>query len=213
VTEGSLPGRREKGSGAPSSEADLVRRCADGEAAAWEEFVDRFGPLLVALARRMLRRRSGRAGDTDVDEVVGEVFLALLRRDRLLLKRYDPTYRVSTYLGVICRTEVTRQLRRSARGGVGLEEPGSVPARGGPASSPLEALGESELVEAAARIRAALATLDERDRLLLSLRYLEGLDYRAIAAALDLKADSVGQLLHRAKERLARRVPDLEAYL
>jgi RNA polymerase sigma factor (sigma-70 family) len=141
------------------------------------------------------------------------VFLALVRRDRLLLRRYDPAFRVSTYLGVICRTEVARHARRASRGGVGLEEPGSVPAAAGAASSPLEALGEAERGEAAARIRGALATLDERDRLLLSLRYLEGLDYRAIGAALGLKADSVGQLLHRAKERLARRVPDLEAYL
>jgi RNA polymerase sigma factor (sigma-70 family) len=51
--------------------------------------------------------------------------------------------------------------------------------------------------------------MPERDRLLLTLRYLEDMDYRTIAAAVGLSTDSVGQLLHRAKRRLARVVPAL----
>ena len=85
-------------------EADLVARCANGDRAAWEAFVDGYGPLIAALVRRMLHRRTGRARDADVDEIGAEVFLALVRRDRILLKRYDPRYRLSTYLGVICRS-------------------------------------------------------------------------------------------------------------
>jgi RNA polymerase sigma-70 factor (ECF subfamily) len=196
----------------PRPEAELVAACAAGNRAAWREFVARFGPLLTALARRMLARRTGRARDTDVDEVVADVFLALLRRDRILLKRYDPQYRVSTYLGVICRTEVLRLLRRGNRLPHDLENADRIPDRPG-APRPAEALLEDERRAAIESLRAGLAQLEERDRLLLTLRYLDGLDYRAIGAVLDVNPESVGQFLHRAKQRLARRVPHLERYL
>jgi hypothetical protein len=99
----------------PESEASLVAACAAGDADAWARFVPRFGPLVAALARRMLARRRGVASDADVDEVTGGVFLALVAHDRKLLHRYRPEFRLSTYLGVICRTEVGRLLRRAGR--------------------------------------------------------------------------------------------------
>ena len=194
------------------SEAELVARCAAGDRAAWEVFVDRYGPLLQALARRMLARRTGRARDADVEEVVGEVFLALVRRDRILLKRYDPQYRVSTYLGVICRTEVLRQLRRGNRLPHELEEAGHIPERAG-TLGPVRALDDRERTEAIESLRDALRQLPERDRALLTLKYLDGLDYRAIGAALDLHPESVGQFLHRAKQKLAQLVPHLQRWL
>jgi RNA polymerase sigma-70 factor (ECF subfamily) len=196
----------------PRPEADLVAACARGERAAWEEFVDRFGPLLVALARRMLARRTGSAQDPDVDEVVAEVFLALLRRDRILLKRYDERFRVSTYLGVICRTEVLRHLRRGNRRPASLADAGHVRDRSG-APGAAGTLQAEERETALAALREALQELSDRDRLLLTMRYLDGHDYRTIGAALGVSAESVGQLLHRAKTRLARRVPHLERYL
>jgi RNA polymerase sigma factor (sigma-70 family) len=192
----------------PEAEAELARRCAAGERAAWERFVDAYGGLLQGLVRRMLSRRTGRAQDPDVEEVSAEVFLALLRRDRLLLRRYDPTWRLSTYLGVIARTEVVRHLRRRGRGGPSapVDAAAQVPA---PAVDPAQALLDEERAAAIASLRAALDELAERDRLLLTLRYLDGRDYRAIARAVGTSPESVGQLLTRAKARLAKRLPHL----
>ena len=194
------------------AEAELVARCAAGDRDAWVTFVDGYGPLLTALARRMLIRRTGRARDADVDEVVAEVFLALVRRDRVLLKRYDPRYRVSTYLGVICRTEVLRLLRRGNRLPHDLEDAGRVPDREG-AAGPAKALEAQERMEAILGLREALHELGERDRRLLTMKYLEGLDYRSIGAALGVNPESVGQFLTRAKARLAKRVPHLRTFL
>ena len=106
--------------GPPSAEAALVLACADGDREAWRKFVAGYGPLLAALARRMLERRTGRAGAADVDEIVSQVFLALCRGERRLLRRYRPEFRLSTYLGVICRTEVSKWLRRPAVSTVSL---------------------------------------------------------------------------------------------
>ncbi len=73
-----------------------------------------------------------------------------------------------------------------------------------PVETPAEELERSEDV---ARVRAALDSLSERDRTLLLLRE-EGFAYRELAEAVDVKATSVGTLLARARERLARALDD-----
>ncbi|MFO0934588.1 MAG: sigma-70 family RNA polymerase sigma factor [Planctomycetota bacterium] len=200
----------------PESEASLVAACAAGDADAWARFVPRFGPLVAALARRMLARRRGVAADADVDEVTSAVFLALVAHDRKLLHRYRPEFRLSTYLGVICRTEVGRLLRRGGRT-VSLEGDAEEHGGGGHADpravSPLAALSAGERAAGLAALREALAALPPRDRLLLTMKFIEGLDYARIAEVLHLQRDSVGQLLHRAKARLAKAVPHLERWV
>lgn len=198
----------------PEPEVLLVRACADGDAEAWVRFVNRYGGLIATLARRMLERRTGRAAETDVDEVSAGVFLALLRGERRLLRRYRPEFRVSTYLGVICRTEVSRHLRGAGRRtkllGDDIEGQGRADPR---ASTPLSILMEQERDAAIASLRTALDRLAPRDRLILTLKYLDGLDYGRIADVLRVERDSVGQLLHRAKTRLAERVPELARWV
>lgn len=202
------PGRA--GSSGETEEA-LVLACAGGDRDAWVRFVDRYGPLLQALARRMLLRRTGRAPDADVEEVTSGVFLALLQGDRRLLRRYRPEFRLSTYLGVICRTQVGKLARRP----LSLARPEEVeePAADAGAETPLAALERKEKDAALVVLKAALDALPPRDRLLLTMRFLEDLDYGQIAEVLRLRRESVGQLLHRAKERLAKRVPQLAAWV
>lgn len=201
----------------PESEASLVAACAAGDAAAWDRFVPRFGPLVASLARRMLARRRGVVADADVDEVTSGVFLALVAHDRKLLHRYRPEFRLSTYLGVICRTEVGRLLRRGGRtvslDGDGDGHAGAAAHADPRAVSPLAELSAKERAAGLAALRAALAALPPRDRLLLTMKFIEGLDYAQIATVLHLQRDSVGQLLHRAKARLAKAVPELERWV
>lgn len=53
-------------------------------------------------------------------------------------------------------------------------------------------------------LRTALATLDERDRTLLLLRYGEDLTQPAIAQLLDMPEGTVKVHLHRARAKLRR---------
>ena len=53
-----------------------------------------------------------------------------------------------------------------------------------------------------AYVRAALALMPERQRLVLFLRYYADLDYRTIADALDIAPGTVGVTLSTARERL-----------
>src|SRR5919201_1483286 len=56
----------------------------------------------------------------------------------------------------------------------------------------------------ASRVAAAVASLPERQRLALFLRYYADLDYHSIAATLGISSGTVGATLHAAREALLR---------
>jgi RNA polymerase sigma-70 factor (ECF subfamily) len=65
---------------------------------------------------------------------------------------------------------------------------------------PAEVVAASETRD---EVRAVLARLPERSAAMLALRY-SGLSYAEIAAALDVRASSVGTLLRRAEDAFRR---------
>lgn len=91
-------------------------------------------------------------------------------------------------------TNLLRDDRRTAARRVHLAEKFNVDLM--PAAMPSPEIA-AEAHERRDAVRAALATLSERDRQLLLLRH-EGFSYREIAAAADVSTNSVGTLLVRA---------------
>jgi RNA polymerase sigma factor (sigma-70 family) len=85
-----------------------------------------------------------------------------------------------------------RRSRREAAQSVSLETPAN--------DDPAEAVAASETRD---EVRAILARLPERSATMLVLRYA-GLSYAEIAAALDVRASSVGTLLRRAEDAFRR---------
>ena len=65
--------------------------------------------------------------------------------------------------------------------------------------------------ERAEAVRAALAKLPEKHRVVLALREFEGLSYEEIAAATGVPRGTVESRLHRARAALARRLSGLRA--
>lgn len=178
-------------------DSELVARCVRREPGAWVEFTDRFKGTVQALARRYLKLKGHVPDVPELEDIVQEVFLAVVRRDFRLLRNYDPTYTLKTYLGVITRTEVHRQLRRR-RPVVGADE-----AIAQAASDDADDVAEAEEKEVVLR---ALEELPQRDAEILKLRFLREMDYRGIAAALNIPETSVGQTLFRAKQKLLERL-------
>jgi RNA polymerase sigma factor (sigma-70 family) len=58
-----------------------------------------------------------------------------------------------------------------------------------------------------ASVRAALATLPERERLAVFLRYYADLDYTTLAQVLEVSTGTVGATLHSARRKLAQLLP------
>jgi len=180
-------------------DATLVKALLDGETGSWDLFVERYAGLVAAVCRRILRGRGLKAGQSDVDDLVENVFVALLERDGRLLRRYDPQHKLATYLGVIARTQCHRWLRtRKAR----AELPDEVWGESLADSEALPASVGLARVEAIAAVREGLAELTEREQELLKAFYFEGQDYKELAERLNVSINSVGAALTRARARL-----------
>lgn len=150
------------------------------------DFDKLFDEVYPGLYRYCLRMTA----DADAaEDAAQEAFVRLLDRkvrgDGAGLKAW--LFKVATHV-VRDRVRISDNRRRL------LERNPVAPA---PPSDPAEVFGRKEEV---ARVRRALAGLDERDRTLLLLRE-EGFSYRELGEAVGVKAASIGTLLARARQR------------
>jgi RNA polymerase sigma-70 factor (ECF subfamily) len=178
----------------------LVDRCVRNEPGAWRLFVDRFAPTVRSLARKYVALHGHSPDESELDDHVQEVFVALTRKDFHLLRGYDPRYSFKTYLGVITRTQVYRSHRR--RRPLSADEEG-LEAAAPTVAPPGEAVEKEEEIDALTR---ALDDLEPRDAEILRMRFLREMDYLGISRALEIPEASVGQTLFRAKQRLLGRL-------
>jgi RNA polymerase sigma-70 factor, ECF subfamily len=177
----------------PSSDLRLARRASAGEAAAWRELVDRFGPRIHSLALHFARDAE-RAQD-----LTQEIFLRLLqnlgsyRGDVPLLAW---TLRLSRNLCIddYRRRRLEREFRFLPLETVATLHDGSDPEL------------DAERRELLAQVEAALRELDPDTVLILTLREFEGLSYRELGALLDLPSGTVKSRIHRGRRELARRL-------
>jgi RNA polymerase sigma-70 factor (ECF subfamily) len=183
--------------GAGDQDRELVARLAEGDAAAWSEFVSRDGPLVVALVRRALHNRGIRAGESDVDDIVGEVFAAFLERDRHLVKSFRFGCSWRSWLAIVAQGRIGRWLRsRGKTSGAPLDEQlVAEDSSEGP-------LAQADRADQATKLREAIARLPERDRIALRLFYEEKLSREEIGRVLATNAEHVGVILDRARRKL-----------
>lgn len=189
-------------------ELALVRRCADGDDAAWAELFDRYGRFLDHIVRRALTSSRGRLADAnEVADIRDEVVAWMVADDGRVLRTYRGESKLTSWLGVI----VGRRARRLARRGAGLRSKTvSLDGLSAEAATHLSLEGGdddgSARQRALAQLAQAVEELSERDRLLLRGAFFERRSYAELADEVGVRTDSVGQLLYRAKQRLKKRL-------
>jgi RNA polymerase sigma factor (sigma-70 family) len=192
----------------------LLRRCANGEDEAWTEFLSRYGPFLEFIVRKALTstRRGTPPTQTRVEEIRDELLAWFLENDGRVLKTYRGEAKITSWLGVVAG----RRARRIARRGLGLSSKCvSLDALTEDAATHLAvehaAADEDEGVraQALARVASALEELPERDKALLRGAFFEDRSYEQLAQDVGVKADSIGQLLYRAKDKLKKKLGGL----
>lgn len=162
---------------------------SDSDASAAELFVRHRDALCRYVARY--------TGDPDLaEDVVQDTFVRLAERppaDRAGIRGW--LYTVATNLA---RDALKRSRRRFAllRGGAARAP------HGDPAPDPAMLV---ERAEQRRRVRAALDTLGERDRMILLMRE-EGFTHREIAEAAGTTTGSVGTMIARALDKVARAI-------
>jgi RNA polymerase sigma-70 factor (ECF subfamily) len=163
-------------------ERALIERCRTGDDIAFGELVDRYKNLVYGMVWRMVTDRS------QTDDLAQEVFLKVYRG----LPYFRGDARLSTWIFRIVANVCTQ-----ARGRRTAEVPGLAPVRE-PGSHDV-AFADFELRE---RLDKAIAQLPENYRLLIAAHYLEGVQYEALAEALNMPIGTVKTHLYRAKRRL-----------
>jgi RNA polymerase sigma-70 factor (ECF subfamily) len=162
-------------------EAALIERCRTGDEVAFGELVERYKHLVYGMIWRLTADRSR------TDDLAQEVFLKVHRG----LPYFRGDARLSTWIfrivSNVCSQERGHQPPETSA--TDVREPGRHDA----------AFTDLELRD---RLDKAMAQLPEQHRLLIAAHYLEGVQYEALAEALDIPLGTVKTHLYRAKRRL-----------
>lgn len=169
----------------------LVRRVADRRTEALAELHDRYAPLLLGVARRIV------GGAFEAEEVLHETFLQAWAQ----APRFDAgRSSVSAWLVLAARARALDRVRA---------RPGTAPA---PSPGPAELAGEARNEDAHAarrrRVRAALEALAGDERQVMELAFWRGLSSREIAARTGLPLETVQTRTQLALRRLRQALRD-----
>jgi RNA polymerase sigma factor (sigma-70 family) len=180
------------GPSADRSVADLVRRAADGDQAAWQAVVEQYSGLLWSVVRRF------RLPEAQAADAVQATWLRLLENVDAIR---DPE-RLAGWLRTTARRECLETIRRTGR-----ERPADphAPQPVEPASDRADADPEASVLrrERTDLVRAAVRDLPEHSQQLLGLLVaLPPLSYEEIGARLGMPVGSIGPTRARLLARL-----------
>ncbi|MGA2429054.1 MAG: sigma-70 family RNA polymerase sigma factor [Candidatus Acidiferrum sp.] len=190
-----LAGRATAGRAVSVDDRELVRRAQAEDQEAFEELVRRHRQRVAAVAGGILRQRE------DVEDIAQQVFV----KAYFSLKRFDQRAAFSTWLYKITVNECWDLLRkRKVRPLVYESDLSEEQARqyGAPEERSAPAPDISDELVARQRVERLLGCLDERDRMMLVLKEVEGFAVEEIAEILDLNANTVKVRLFRARRRI-----------
>jgi RNA polymerase sigma-70 factor (ECF subfamily) len=170
----------------------LVEKALEGDRDAWGEVYRELGPVVLRLCRRILPTRE------DAEDATAEIFM----KAQLKLDHYDSGRPFKPWLYRVAANHC-RDVLRSRRGRQHVNK-GEIDVES-QAPDPIESILARETHE---EVRGALAKLDDRARLALSLRYFAELSYEEIAEVLGLTSSFVGVLLLRARRKMRRLLTD-----
>jgi RNA polymerase sigma-70 factor (ECF subfamily) len=204
----------------PVDDQELVERARGGDEEAFALLVRRYSPMLLRLARMYVPT------DALAEDVVQETWVAVVRG----LERFEGRSSFKTWLfRILVNRAKTRGVREhrsipfASVGGVTDEDgdggPTVDPARftseGAWTSAPADWRDDPEAAldsaEALRVAREAINELPERQKIVITLRDLEGLSSDEVRNVLDLTETNQRVLLHRARTKVRKALEDWNA--
>jgi RNA polymerase sigma factor (sigma-70 family) len=190
--------------------ADLLRAVRRGERdRQWTAFVRRYERLLASCVIKVLRRYGATFSRDDLDDLVNDVWVTLLRDDMRKLRQYDATrgFRIASFLGMVATNATIDHLRtRQAEAAPldeTLEDVVSLQAD--------SARDDVEWREQAALAQAALNRLSGQDREFVLWCFHDEQSPEEMARALGVSTNTVYSRKFKVRAKLQRLVADLAA--
>ncbi len=90
----------------------------------WSEFVRRYERLIASCVVKALRRYGATFSRDDLDDLVGDVWVTLLREDMKKLRQYDAArgFRIASFLGLVATNATIDHLRARQAESTPLDE-------------------------------------------------------------------------------------------
>jgi RNA polymerase sigma-70 factor (ECF subfamily) len=182
----------------------LLQRCLTRQPRAWEDFVDRFLGLVVHVIQHTTRVRSVAISPQDMEDLASDVFMAFLANDYGVLRRFRGQSSLATYLTVVSRRVVVRELlkRRIVPNVSDTTEMSDVADRSASAEERFSNREEAQRL---------LDELDGDEAEIVRLYHLEGKSYQEISSQTGVPENSIGPTLSRARAKLRRQVAGADA--
>jgi RNA polymerase sigma-70 factor (ECF subfamily) len=170
---------------------ELVQECLTHKETSWDHFVDRFLGLVLHVIHHTAQTRSIKLDTQDEEDLASEVFLAYLADDFAVLRRFHGDSSLATYLAVIARRVVVREMLKWK----------SLPTLGEDHAS--HDTVNDELLNRD-EVETLLAHLDDNEARVVRMHYLEGKSYEEISTTTGMPSNSIGPFLSRAKAKMRR---------
>jgi RNA polymerase sigma-70 factor (ECF subfamily) len=174
----------------------------------WKEFVERYERLITSCVLKVLRRYGAVFSVDDLEDLVGDVWLTLLRDDMRKLRQYDEErgFRISSFIGLVATNSTIDHLRGRQAEAAPLDETAetfAAIAQGG--RDCVEDREQAEL----ARQALGLLTVDERSFVVECFHAERSPE--ELARQLGITTNTVYSRKFKIRAKLARIVAHLEA--
>ncbi len=187
------------------AERRLIAALVARDRNAWSEFVERFQGLVYARVARTGLEFNGYLDRSAIEDIRAEIFTALIENDFASLRRFEGRSSLATWLAIIARRSCIKWMhkksRRQEQANQRIDDLAQENIAGGGSPDILAALiqTEDEL-----QLQTMLDRLNDGDRSVLRMFFMEGLSYAQISRDLGISINSVGPKLQRAQQRLRR---------
>ncbi|HXU74820.1 MAG TPA: sigma-70 family RNA polymerase sigma factor [Polyangia bacterium] len=174
----------------------------------WTAFVVRYERLIVSCVVKALRRYGATFSRDDLDDLVGDVWLVLLREDMKKLRQYDATrgFRIASFLGLVATNATIDHLRARQAEATPLDDiiEDYASLRAEAPRDVVEAREEAELA------RAALAQLSGDERAFVVDCFRDERSPEELARALGVTTNTVYSRKFKIREKLQKIVRALD---
>ena len=184
-------------------EGRLIRKLRERDERAFRDMVEQYGDRVFNLTYRMLGNRE------EAEDLAQEVFITVFKS----IESFRGDSKLSTWLYRItanhCKNRIKYLARRHDRDRAELDDrvdggsAGAALAAPRPAPRPDVQLEGAEMEQI---LQAAIAELDDDQRMLVILRDVEDLSYEEICAITELPEGTVKSRLHRARLALRKKL-------